>query len=169
MPKVTQYKQNEFRSTYAHWQTGSHDDGVLYDQCIIQQSPGSGRTTGMLHFHPSRYLGRSVRHCCGAHPHSISIFRLNHHHHNFTSPHSAPTTIMSSNKYIVVFKKDVSQEDIDKFAEQVNQDGGQVTHKYDTVLKGFAAHITDSTLQSFQSLQGDIIDYIEPDGVVTTQ
>ncbi|KAH8828430.1 protease propeptide/inhibitor [Flagelloscypha sp. PMI_526] len=81
---------------------------------------------------------------------------------------------MSDNqqKYIVVFKKDATQERIDQYASSVESSGGTVTNKYGTVLKGFAAQIPDSYLESLKSdsLQSDSpIDYIEPDGVVTTQ
>ncbi|KAJ7703205.1 hypothetical protein B0H17DRAFT_1042250 [Mycena rosella] len=77
-----------------------------------------------------------------------------------------------SEKYIVVFKSTASQEDIDKFAESVSSDGGEVIHRYDSTMKGFAAKLSPNTLTKFNSLQAEkdsIIDYIEPDGVVTTQ
>ncbi|KAF8577752.1 protease propeptide/inhibitor, partial [Ramaria rubella] len=74
-----------------------------------------------------------------------------------------------SAEYIVVFKSNVSKEDIDKYADGVNENGGEVSQRYDSKLKGFAATIPDQYLLSLQSLQGDVIDYIEPDGVVTTQ
>ncbi|KAJ7084383.1 hypothetical protein B0H15DRAFT_393258 [Mycena belliarum] len=77
-----------------------------------------------------------------------------------------------SGKYIVVFKSTATKEEIDKFAETVNGDGGEVTHRYDTLMKGFAATLAPNTLASFNSnLQAadSPIDYIEPDGVVTTQ
>jgi len=69
--------------------------------------------------------------------------------------------------YIVVFKDTATDDQINKYANEVNTSGGQVNHRYDSVMKGFSAKISD---QHLQSLQGDdIIDYIEPDGVVTTQ
>ncbi|RPD59777.1 protease propeptide/inhibitor [Lentinus tigrinus ALCF2SS1-6] len=74
-----------------------------------------------------------------------------------------------SGKYIVVFKDNVSQNDIDKYAQEVAENGGQVNQRYDTVLKGFSASIPDSYLQQLQSFTGSVIDYIEPDGIVTTQ
>ncbi|EIN11988.1 hypothetical protein PUNSTDRAFT_142175 [Punctularia strigosozonata HHB-11173 SS5] len=49
---------------------------------------------------------------------------------------------------------------------------GEVSNVYDSVLKGFAAQIPDSyltQLQAFQAEAGSVIDYIEPDGIVTTQ
>ncbi|KAJ3536093.1 hypothetical protein NM688_g6881 [Phlebia brevispora] len=67
-----------------------------------------------------------------------------------------------SGNYIVVFKKDVSQEEIDKYAEEVNANGGAVKHKYSgATLKGFSAQIPDSFLSQLQSLQGGIINYID--------
>ena len=39
-----------------------------------------------------------------------------------------------------------------------------MTNRY-SLLKGFAAKLTEQQLTSFQSLQGDVIDHIEPDGV----
>jgi len=74
-----------------------------------------------------------------------------------------------SGKYIVVFKDGVTAEQIDQYAKDVNENGGEVTHRYGDGLNGFAASIPQQYLQSLKSLQGDVINYIEPDGVVTTQ
>ncbi|TFK89108.1 protease propeptide/inhibitor [Polyporus arcularius HHB13444] len=74
-----------------------------------------------------------------------------------------------SGRYIVVFKDHVSQGEVDKYANEVAANGGAVKQRYDTVLKGFSASIPDTYLQQLQSFQGSVIDYIEPDGVVTTQ
>lgn len=76
---------------------------------------------------------------------------------------------MSAGKFIVVFKPEVTQDEITKYVDQVNTNGGEVTHRYDSVLNGFAATLTPESLQSFQSLTGGVIAYIEPDGIVTTQ
>jgi len=73
-----------------------------------------------------------------------------------------------SGKYIVVFKPNVTKEQIDEYANSVDKNGGQVTHRYDSVLNGFAAELSETSLSQLQSLD-DVIDYIEPDGVVTTQ
>ncbi|KAG8983127.1 hypothetical protein FRB90_006294 [Tulasnella sp. 427] len=70
-----------------------------------------------------------------------------------------------SGKYIVVFKDSATQEQIEQYAEEVNNGGGEVTARYDTVIKGFAAYLTGSQLQNFQG--DDIIDYIEPDHVIS--
>ncbi|TDL24279.1 protease propeptide/inhibitor [Rickenella mellea] len=72
-------------------------------------------------------------------------------------------------RVIVVFKDHVTDEQISKYIQDVNSGGGSVGHRYDSVLKGFSATITPEIMSNFQSLQGDVIDYIEPDGVVTTQ
>jgi hypothetical protein len=72
-----------------------------------------------------------------------------------------------SGKYIVVFKDAATDQQIQNYVNSITLEGGQVGHRYDSVLKGFSATIPDSLLSN---LQGDsIIDYIEPDGVVTTQ
>ncbi|KAK0212695.1 hypothetical protein DFS33DRAFT_1283822 [Desarmillaria ectypa] len=73
-----------------------------------------------------------------------------------------------ASKYIVMFKDNVSEDQIKEYAAQVNSGGGEVTQFYG-VIPGFAAKITDDQLQQFQSLQGDIIESIEPDQIVTTQ
>ncbi|KAH9847131.1 protease propeptide/inhibitor [Lenzites betulinus] len=74
-----------------------------------------------------------------------------------------------SGRYIVVFKDHVPLTEIDKYAGQVNANGGEVAQRYDTVIKGFSATIPEQFLVQLQSLQSDTIDYIEPDSTVTTQ
>jgi len=74
-----------------------------------------------------------------------------------------------SGKYIVVFKENVTPEQIGKYINDVNSNGGEVGQRFDPVLNGFSATIPDGFLSHLQSLQGDLIDYIEPDGVVRTQ
>ncbi|KAL7281800.1 hypothetical protein ACG7TL_005123 [Trametes sanguinea] len=65
-----------------------------------------------------------------------------------------------SGKYIVVFKDHVPQSEIDKYANEVNANGGSVAQRYDSVLKGFSATIPEAYLQRLQSFQDSIIDYI---------
>ncbi|KAF9049727.1 protease propeptide/inhibitor [Panaeolus papilionaceus] len=72
-----------------------------------------------------------------------------------------------SGKYIVVFKDHATQEQIDDYVKQVTHNSGEVTHHYDTVLKGFAAEIPDNIINSFEA--SEIIEYVEPDGIMTTQ
>ncbi|EJD52668.1 hypothetical protein AURDEDRAFT_158401 [Auricularia subglabra TFB-10046 SS5] len=77
-----------------------------------------------------------------------------------------------SNSFIVVFKKTASPEQVEEYVNQVSSGGGEVTHRYDAVFKGFAAKLTNQQLQGFQAnlAAGDSpIDYIEADGIVTTQ
>lgn len=72
---------------------------------------------------------------------------------------------MSTGNFIVVFKKGVTQDQITEYIDQVNESGGEVTHRFDPeVLNGFSAKLTPQSLQSFQSLTGDVIDFIEADG-----
>ncbi|CAL1707098.1 unnamed protein product [Somion occarium] len=76
-----------------------------------------------------------------------------------------------SGNYIVAFKDHVSQAQIDKYIEDVKANGGSIGHKYDAALKGFSAAIPTSYVQQLeaQGLQDGVIDFIEPDGIVTTQ
>ncbi|KAI0341910.1 hypothetical protein BDW22DRAFT_1429429 [Trametopsis cervina] len=75
-----------------------------------------------------------------------------------------------SGKYIVVFKNSATPEEINKYAEDVNQNGGSVKNVWHSGLKGFSAEITPEYFTSLQSLTGNgPIDYIEEDSVVTTQ
>ncbi|KAL1748669.1 hypothetical protein HDZ31DRAFT_60117 [Schizophyllum fasciatum] len=76
---------------------------------------------------------------------------------------------MSAEKYIVVFKEGVTKDQIQKHADEVNNAGGEVTQVFDSILNGFSAKITPDHLQSLNNFVGGDIDYIEPDGVVTTQ
>ncbi|EIM84812.1 serine proteinase inhibitor IA-1 [Stereum hirsutum FP-91666 SS1] len=77
---------------------------------------------------------------------------------------------MSSGKFIVVFKKNVTSDTIDKHGQELSNAGGSIHNKFDSsIMKGFSATIPEAYLQQLQSLQGDEIDYIEPDGIVTTQ
>ncbi|KAL1682702.1 hypothetical protein EV122DRAFT_259108 [Schizophyllum commune] len=105
----------------------------------------------------ARHHGAQLRHY---------LLVRNSHLHLHTP--SKPTN-MSAEKYIVVFKQGVTKDQIQKHAEQVNQNGGEVLNVYDSILNGFSAKITPEHLQSLNSFVGDDIDYIEPDGVVTTQ
>ncbi|OSX66390.1 hypothetical protein POSPLADRAFT_1053041 [Postia placenta MAD-698-R-SB12] len=74
-----------------------------------------------------------------------------------------------SGKYIVVFKDHVTEAQINDYVNDVNANGGQVGQRFDPVLNGFSATIPDVYLTKLQSLQDDVISYIEPDGVVKTQ
>ncbi|KAF8274436.1 serine proteinase inhibitor IA-1 [Lactarius quietus] len=78
-----------------------------------------------------------------------------------------------SRKYIVVFKSGASPEVIDEQAKRVDDNGGNVERRFNSVvMKGFTAEIPDTYLVTLQSsLTGgdNEIAYIEPDSVVTTQ
>ncbi|KAI0793221.1 hypothetical protein C8Q75DRAFT_804037 [Abortiporus biennis] len=68
-----------------------------------------------------------------------------------------------SGKFIVIFKDSATQDQIDKYVEEVNQSGGNVSAKYDSALKGFAASIPDAYLLKLQqqsSLADSPIDLI---------
>ncbi|KAG8863559.1 hypothetical protein FRB96_008299 [Tulasnella sp. 330] len=72
-----------------------------------------------------------------------------------------------SQRYIVVFKNTATKDQIDNYEAKVNSSGGEVTRRFDTGMNGFAAMIPDSFLTKLQA--DSIIDFIEPDSIVTTQ
>jgi hypothetical protein len=49
--------------------------------------------------------------------------------------HSLPAKLIPCPGFIVVFKKDALQDTIDKEADAVNQNGGEVKNKFDFILK----------------------------------
>ncbi|KAJ4483436.1 hypothetical protein J3R30DRAFT_3448447 [Lentinula aciculospora] len=74
--------------------------------------------------------------------------------------------------YIVTFKDGVSQDEIQKFKDEVTSGGGELGHMYDGLISGFSAKIQPQTLQAFQQQAGlsdSIIENIEPDSIVTTK
>jgi len=68
-------------------------------------------------------------------------------------------------KFIVVFKDTATKEQIHKCAQDVDQNGGKVRDHFD-LLNGFSATIPTSFLNQLWGFEG--VDYIEPDGVATT-
>ncbi|KAI0958442.1 hypothetical protein AcV7_004265 [Taiwanofungus camphoratus] len=94
-------------------------------------------------------------------PRALTLIRL-----TATSSNNSSTM---SGKYIVVFKDHVTASQISDYINDVNANGGSIGQRFDPVLNGFSATIPEGYLTRLQSLQGDVIDYIEPDGVVKTQ
>jgi len=72
---------------------------------------------------------------------------------------------------IIVFQPSVSKEQIIRYANDIEANGGKVKDRYyeSDGLHGFSATIPDGYLTSFQNFQARDISYIESDGVVTTQ
>ncbi|KAG0258896.1 hypothetical protein BGZ95_004849, partial [Linnemannia exigua] len=85
-----------------------------------------------------------------------------------SSPSAPPTTAYPALlKDIVIFKEGTCQEDITKAENDIIDQGGNITNRYNTALLGFAASIPESSIQALNIHPS--VDYIEPDGVVTTQ
>ncbi|KAJ3512093.1 hypothetical protein NMY22_g15436 [Coprinellus aureogranulatus] len=81
-----------------------------------------------------------------------------------------PATMSDSGKFIVVFKEGVTSDQITKYANDVKAAGGEIKDRYDEgagILNGFSATIPASFHANLAA--DDLVDYIEPDGVVTTQ
>ncbi|KAI0733060.1 hypothetical protein C8Q72DRAFT_813996 [Fomitopsis betulina] len=79
------------------------------------------------------------------------------------------STMSDTGNYIVVFKDSVTADQVEQYANEVNSNGGEVTKRFGSLLNGFSATIPTSFLIQLQSLQGGVIDYIEPDQIVHTQ
>ncbi|KIL59126.1 hypothetical protein M378DRAFT_169783 [Amanita muscaria Koide BX008] len=67
---------------------------------------------------------------------------------------------------MVVFKDSATKDQIEEYVNNVHANGGKVTHRYD-IINGFAAHLPDNFMSNLQG--DDLIESIEPDGIVTTQ
>ncbi|KAF7428136.1 hypothetical protein PC9H_007355 [Pleurotus ostreatus] len=77
---------------------------------------------------------------------------------------------MSAGKFIVIFKNDISDDKIRETKDEVIAEGGTITNEYNMPgMKGFAGELTPQSLTKFQGLQGELIDSIEADAIVTTQ
>ncbi|KJA19937.1 hypothetical protein HYPSUDRAFT_845692 [Hypholoma sublateritium FD-334 SS-4] len=67
----------------------------------------------------------------------------------------------------IVFKDGATSDQVSQFASDLGRNGGEVLHIYNGVVNGFSATIPTHFLTSLQA--SDLIEYIEPDGIVTTQ
>ncbi|CCM05723.1 uncharacterized protein FIBRA_07955 [Fibroporia radiculosa] len=72
---------------------------------------------------------------------------------------SRNSTAMSG-KYIVVFKDHVTADQVANYARDVDNNGGHVSQSFEPLLKGFSATLPEEYFNRFQSLQGDVVDYI---------
>ncbi|TFK29539.1 hypothetical protein FA15DRAFT_664086 [Coprinopsis marcescibilis] len=106
---------------------------------------------------------------------SCSLPPSNFRQTSFLSTKSKSQDMSDHPRYIIGFKDSATEADIERYAKDLNSNGGSVTNEFyknGGILKAFAGHVPASFLSSLQaqSLQSDsIIDYIEPDGIVTTQ
>jgi len=72
--------------------------------------------------------------------------------------------------YIVVFNKDVSDEEITSHVEEIEKSGGKLNQRYTSkILRGFSASIPEDCLKSSSFTDNGKIKYIEPDGEVSIQ
>ncbi|KAK3829199.1 MAG: serine proteinase inhibitor IA-1 [Benniella sp.] len=76
----------------------------------------------------------------------------------------------SAVRKIVVFKEDTPPETIEKAIHDVEASGGQVTQRYTEVMLGFAAEFPEASVNALSALEANPqLDYMEDDGIVTTQ
>ncbi|TIA72901.1 hypothetical protein E3P91_01753 [Wallemia ichthyophaga] len=75
----------------------------------------------------------------------------------------------SHDRYIVMFKETATDDEIHKYASQVESTGGKVTHPYTSngIMKTFTGHIPQNLVST---LEGESpVEFVEKDSVVTTQ
>lgn len=70
--------------------------------------------------------------------------------------------------YIVTFKSDTPEDVIEAEAKKVEESGATIKHRYNAAIKGFSVEVPDDSVSSL-SLTSPHINFIEADGVVTTQ
>ncbi|KAF9283819.1 hypothetical protein BGZ68_005080 [Mortierella alpina] len=69
------------------------------------------------------------------------------------------------NKVIVVFKSGTPASEIENAISNVESQGGNITHRYESALLGFSAELPDSSVMAMTD--NVHVDYVEPDGEVT--
>ncbi|KAG0211445.1 hypothetical protein BGX28_007937 [Mortierella sp. GBA30] len=90
-----------------------------------------------------------------------------------TAPGTAPSTVPKPavsaqggvNKVIVVFKDGTPLSEIENAVNDVQAQGGKITHRYESALLGFSAEIPDSSVQTLNVHPH--VDYVEADGEVS--
>ncbi|KAG0032475.1 hypothetical protein BGZ81_010822 [Podila clonocystis] len=70
-----------------------------------------------------------------------------------------------TNKVIVSFKPETTTAHIETAIKEIEANGGKIIHRYDSVLRGFAAEIPDNSIQALTV--DEHVDYVEADGQVS--
>ncbi|KAH7914125.1 serine proteinase inhibitor IA-1 [Hygrophoropsis aurantiaca] len=78
---------------------------------------------------------------------------------------------MAAQQFNVIFAQNVSQDEFDRAKQELIDKGGEIKSDFSQggILRGFSAVIPESYMSSLKSLQGGLIDTIEPDSVVSIQ
>ncbi|KAI9341234.1 hypothetical protein DFJ73DRAFT_812881 [Zopfochytrium polystomum] len=71
-----------------------------------------------------------------------------------------------SSKVIVMFKSGTADDVVEKAVADVTANGGTVTHRYTTAIKGFAATLPDNVFTTLST--NEHVEVIEADGPVST-
>ncbi|KAG9100410.1 hypothetical protein FRC07_010415 [Ceratobasidium sp. 392] len=71
---------------------------------------------------------------------------------------STETRFAVEGAYIVVFKESATKEQIEEYIARIKAEGGKIKYHYDTLMKGIAATMPNSLVQSFR--QDDVVDFI---------
>ncbi|ORX50644.1 hypothetical protein BCR36DRAFT_583229 [Piromyces finnis] len=70
-----------------------------------------------------------------------------------------------SGEYIVCFKEGTANDIIEKAIEDVEKQGGEIKHRYNTTMLGFSAKLPDQVLTTM--VNSNDVDFVEADGQVT--
>ncbi|KAF9356694.1 hypothetical protein BGX26_004892 [Mortierella sp. AD094] len=68
---------------------------------------------------------------------------------------------------IVIFKDGTPHEEIESAAQDIESSGGTISQRYTSALLGFSAVLPEGYVSALNG--NPHVDYIEPDGEVTTQ
>ncbi|TIA91572.1 hypothetical protein E3P99_00988 [Wallemia hederae] len=102
----------------------------------------------------------------------LGLYRYSHATNSIVIPTTDQIARMnaeSHDRYIVVFKEDASDDDITKYASQVESSGGKITHPYQPsgIMKTFSGHIPNNFVTTLEGASP--IEYVEKDKIMTTQ
>ncbi|ORX43697.1 hypothetical protein DM01DRAFT_1340655 [Hesseltinella vesiculosa] len=75
---------------------------------------------------------------------------------------------MPASTYIVTFNKDTPDEVIEQHAKETEAAGATIKHRYNSAMKGFSVEVPDDIVSAL-SFDSPHINFVEPDGEVTTQ
>ncbi|ORZ25283.1 hypothetical protein BCR42DRAFT_399804 [Absidia repens] len=75
---------------------------------------------------------------------------------------------MSTSSYIVTFKKNTPQSEIDEHIKKAEDAGATIGHRYTSAILGYSVSVPDDAVNALDATHPNI-DFVEADGEVTTQ
>ncbi|KAG2008544.1 hypothetical protein CC2G_013967 [Coprinopsis cinerea AmutBmut pab1-1] len=68
-------------------------------------------------------------------------------------------------RYVIAFRRGVTPEEVDLYMQTINNNGGKVIRRFESIINGFKAELPEEFLENLRHER--TIEYIEPEGVVT--